>query len=97
MNTIQTATQKRILELMNSKGWTVSELARQANLSQSTVNYIVKAGVKNPSTQAIYQIALAFDLTLSQFYDSDLFLTIELLDMKIGRSANRNKSEQKDS
>lgn len=86
MFTMQQAIQNRIVELMQEKQWTVSELARRASLNQSTVNYIVKVGVKNPSVQALYQIANAFGITLAQFFDSPYFEGIILEAMKSGRS-----------
>ncbi|MFB2516009.1 helix-turn-helix domain-containing protein [Lysinibacillus sp. OTC-L20] len=86
MVTMQQAIQNRLIELMNEKKWTVTELARQASLNQSTVNYIVKAGVKNPSVQALYQISRAFGITLSEFFNSPHFEDITLEAMKAGRS-----------
>lgn len=89
---MQQAIQNRLVELMHEKNWTVTELARRASLNQSTVNYIVKAGVKNPSVQALYQISAAFDITLSQFFDSPYFEDITLEAMKTGRSKQHNNT-----
>lgn len=86
---MQTAIQSRLIELLEEKHWTVSELARRASLSQSTVNYIIKEGVKNPSVQSLYQISAAFGIKLSEFFDSPLFEDIALEAMKSGRSKQR--------
>lgn len=89
MNTMQKAVQNRIVELLIEKGWTITELARQSSLSQSTVNYIIKEGVKNPSILSLYQISSAFGITLSQFFNSPYFENIITEAMKSGRSIQR--------
>ena len=85
MHTMQKAVRQRILPLMGEKNYSISELARRANLRQSTVNDIVKGKVKNPSMQAMLQIAKAFDMTLGEFTTHEVFLEIEDQPMKMKR------------
>lgn len=85
MQTMQEAVRQRITALMTEHDYSISELARQANLTQSTVNDIVKGKVKNPSMQAIFQIAKAFNLTIGEFTTHELFKEIENQPMKSNR------------
>ena len=85
MHTMQEAVRQRILPLMGEKNYSISELARRSNLRQSTVNDIVKGKVKNPSMQAMLQIAKAFNLTLGEFTTNEVFLEIEDQPMKMNR------------
>lgn len=85
MHTMQEAIRLRITALMNEHNYSISELARRASLTQSTVNDIVKGKVKNPSIQAIFQIAEAFSLSISEFTDHESFKEIEKQPMKSNR------------
>ena len=85
MQTMQEAVRQRITALMNEHNYSISELARRADLTQSTVNDIVKGKVKNPSMQAIFQIAKAFNLSISQFTANEVFDEIENQPMKSNR------------
>lgn len=67
MITMQEAVRQRLEQLMNEQGLTISELARRSALRQSTVQDIAKGKSRNPSMQAVYQIALGLGLTLSEF------------------------------
>ena len=85
MHTMQEAIRQRIVALMNERNYSISELARRADLTQSTVNDIVKGKVKNPSMQAIFQIAKAFNLTIGEFTSHEVFTEIETQPMKSNR------------
>lgn len=85
MITIQEAVRQRLEQLMNEQGLTISELARRSALRQSTVQDIAKGKSRNPSMQAVYQIASGLGLTLSEFTDDDLFLHIKKIPMKGNR------------
>ena len=85
MITMQEAVRQRLEQLMNEQGLTISELARRSALRQSTVQDIAKGRSRNPSMQAVYQIASGLGLTLSEFTDDDLFLHIKKIPMKGNR------------
>lgn len=48
----------KVQEMTYQKLWTWADLARQANVTQSTL-YALKAGRRNPSMRTIYKIAHA--------------------------------------
>lgn len=49
---------EKVQEMTYQKLWTWADLARQANVTQSTL-YALKAGRRNPSMRTIYKIAHA--------------------------------------
>ena len=85
MITMQEAIRRRMEPLLREQALSISELARRAKPSQSTVQDIAKGKSKNPSIQAVYQIACGFGMTLSEFTDDVLFLRIEKIPMKRNR------------
>lgn len=63
--------QKRIVELLNERQWTLYRLAKESGLSNSTVNNLMSRG-SLPSIELTSKIARAFGLTLSEFFDSEI-------------------------
>lgn len=51
----------------------VNQLAMKAGLNESAVRAILLEKSKNPKMQTMYYISFAFGLTLSEFYDDELF------------------------
>ena len=49
------------------------QLSIKAGLNESVVRAILSGETKNPSTETIYYIAFAFNMTLSEFYNDKLF------------------------
>ena len=71
--------QKRIKELMEERGWTEYRLAKEANLSHSTVSNMFNRN-NAPTLPTIEAVCRAFGLTLVQFFsegDSPAELTEE--------------------
>ena len=71
--------QKRIKELMEERGWTEYRLAKEANLSHSTVSKMFNRN-NAPTLPTIEAVCRAFGLTLVQFFsegDSPAELTEE--------------------
>ena len=62
--------QKRIRELMDSTGVTAYRLAQTCGVSASTVTRWLTPGSKL-TTDSVQKIANAFDLTVSQFYNTE--------------------------
>lgn len=52
---------------------TLNKLATIAGITQSTLDNIMKENSKNPKLKTIILIANAFGLTLSEFFNSNLF------------------------
>ena len=63
-------TQKRIRELMAERGWTDYRLAKEANLSHSTVTNMFNRN-NAPTLPTLEAVCQAFGITLAQFFSSD--------------------------
>ena len=59
--------QKRIHELMEERGWSEYKLAKEANLSHSTVSNMFNRN-NAPTLPTIEAVCRAFGLTLVQFF-----------------------------
>ena len=57
----------RITQLKENKGWTESELARKAGLTQSTISSLFKRN-NLPTIPTLDALCKAFDITLAQFF-----------------------------
>lgn len=58
---------KRLVELRKRKGWTQSELARNAAKSRQSIERIEKGRV-NPSAYYIFELAEALGIEEGEFY-----------------------------
>ena len=61
----------RIEELLAQRGWSQYQLAKEANLSQSTISSMINRG-NNPTVSTIESCCKAFGITLAEFFDADL-------------------------
>lgn len=61
----------RIEELLAQRGWSKYQLAKEANLSQSTISSMINRG-NNPAISTIESCCKAFGITLAEFFDADL-------------------------
>lgn len=62
---------KRIRFLCQQRGITINKLATMSDVKQSTLDNIVRGLTKNPRVKTLHKIALAFNMTLSEFLDFD--------------------------
>lgn len=60
---------RRICGLCRERGITINRLATFGGLKQSTINNIVSGTSKNPTVKTLHMIAIAFNMTLSEFLD----------------------------
>lgn len=60
---------KRIRELCKKRGFAINKLATMSNVKQSTLDNIVRGLTKNPRVKTLHKIAIAFNMTLSEFLD----------------------------
>ena len=60
---------QRIYALCHERGITINKLATFSGLKQSTINNIVSGASKNPTAKTLHMIAIAFNMTLSEFLD----------------------------
>lgn len=62
---------KRIRELCEKRGIAINKLAVMSDVSQSTLDNIVRGLTKNPGVKTIHKVANAFSMTLAEFLDFD--------------------------
>ena len=57
----------RIRQLCYEQGITINRLATLSGLKQSTIDNIIRGASKNPKVHTLHQIAVTFNMTLSDF------------------------------
>ena len=62
---------KRIRSLCKQRGIAINKLATMSDVKQSTLDNIVRGLTKNPRVMTLHKIAIAFNMTLSEFLDFD--------------------------
>ncbi|MBP3411127.1 MAG: helix-turn-helix transcriptional regulator [Clostridia bacterium] len=61
----------RIRSLCQKRGFSINKLASMSDVKQSTLDNIVRGITKNPRVKTLHKIAIAFNMTLSEFLDFD--------------------------
>lgn len=74
MNNVNKAVALRIKELLKEKGITLYRLAMNSGISHSTLKNIMHETINDNKLSTIILIAAGFDMTVSEFLDSPLFL-----------------------
>ena len=74
---ISESTKKRIIKLCETRGITINKLATMCGITQSTIQDIVYGKVKSPTVSTIKKICDALDMSISDFFDDDLFRNLE--------------------
>lgn len=74
---ISYAVAERILELCKEKTITVNKLSTISGVTQSTVNDIVNHKAKNIGIVTIKKLCDGLDMTITDFFDTDLFRSLE--------------------
>ncbi len=59
----------RIKTLCKERGIAINKLATMSDVSQSTLDNIVRGLTKNPGAKTLHKIAIAFNMTLAEFLD----------------------------
>lgn len=72
-NSVNHAIALRINQLLKEKKITRYRLAMNSGISHSTLKNIIHETIKDNHLSTIIQIAGGFDMTVSEFLDSDLF------------------------
>ena len=62
---------KRIRSLCKQRGFAINKLATMSDVKQSTLDNMVRGITKNPSVKTLHKLAVAFNMTLSEFLDFD--------------------------
>ena len=74
---IKEAVEKRIVELCSKRGIAINALANISGVSPSTVYSILNEKSQNPGICSIKNICDGLDITIREFFDSDLFDGLE--------------------
>ncbi len=74
---IKEAIEKRIIELCNERRIAINALANISGVSPSTVYSILNEKSQNPGVCSIKKICDGLDITIRQFFDSNLFDGLE--------------------
>ena len=61
----------RIRSLCKKRGISINKLSVMSDVKQSTLDNIMRGLTKNPRVATLHGIALAFNMTLSEFLDFD--------------------------
>lgn len=72
------AISQRIFQYIKEKNISVNKLATISLLTQSTLNNIVNNHTKDIKLQTLIRICDGLDISLSEFFNSDLFINIDL-------------------
>ena len=75
--TTKEAIENRIIELCDECGIAVNALANHAGVPPSTVYSILNEKSKNPGVVSIKKLCDGLDITLREFFDSDIFEDLE--------------------
>ncbi|MEC1158689.1 helix-turn-helix domain-containing protein [Cytobacillus horneckiae] len=84
------ATIKRINDLCKQKNINIYNLALMSDVSQSTLNEIMHGRSKHPRIITLKKVANGLGMTLSEFFDDEIFDQISNLEDK---ATNKNKKE----
>lgn len=75
--TVKEAVAKRILELCEQRGMAINALATEAGVSPSTVYSMLNEKSKNPGVVSIKKLCDAWEISIREFFDSELFDDLE--------------------
>lgn len=70
---IHEAVKYRINELCHERDWNVNELIRRSGVNQSTVSELMTGRSKHPRISTLKKLSDGFGITLSDFFDDDIF------------------------
>ena len=76
MNT-KNAVANRIIELCNQKNIAINALANLSGISPSTLYSVLNEKSQNPGIVTIKKLCDGLDISLREFFDSDIFDDIE--------------------
>ncbi|MBS5343000.1 MAG: helix-turn-helix transcriptional regulator [Clostridium sp.] len=71
------AVRERIAELCEEKHITINKLANISGITQSTLNNIMSGRNNSTTISTIQKICDGLEITVTDFFDSSLFLKIE--------------------
>ncbi|WP_317854211.1 helix-turn-helix transcriptional regulator [Chakrabartyella piscis] len=75
--TVGEAVKQRLLRLCEGRGITINKLATMSGVTQSTLNNIVSGRNNSTTISTIKKLCDGLDITIIDFFDDDLFRTLE--------------------
>ena len=75
--TVKEAVEKRIIQLCDERGIAVNALANISGVTPSTIYSMLNFKSKNPGIASIKKICDGLDISVREFFDSDLFDDLE--------------------
>lgn len=72
----------RIIELLNTKELSAYKLSYQGGISPSNISDVLRGKVTEPTISTILHICEGANITLKEFFDSDLFTEVEAVEKK---------------
>lgn len=75
--TLTKAIASRLLELCEERHITLNKLSTICGMTQSTLSNIVNTGSNNPTVSTIKKVCDGLEISLAQFFDSELFTSLE--------------------
>ena len=72
-----TTVKNRILYLCEEKRMTINKLATESGVAPSTIKNILYGKSKNPGVVTLKMFCDGFGITLTEFFDTDEFKTLE--------------------
>lgn len=74
---IDAAMSEKITKILREKDITINKLSSISCLTQSTVDSLVNGKSKNPKLLTIVRICDGLGITLSEFFDDEVFINID--------------------
>lgn len=74
---ISEAMSKKLLKICEERGISVNKLASTCCLTQSTVQNIIEGNSTNPKLLTVVRICEGLRISLSEFFDDELFSNID--------------------
>lgn len=74
---INDAIKSRILNLCTEKGITINELACLSQLRSTTIYSIIDGKSKNPSFSTIQKICRGLNISISDFFNDEIFMNFD--------------------
>ena len=76
--TISEAISKKIKNICKEKNISINKLATMSCLTQSTLQSIIDGSSNNPKLLTIFRICYGLNISISEFFDDDLFDNLDL-------------------
>ncbi len=75
--TLGNAISQRIINLCEEHKFSLNRLSNICGITQSTLNNIISGVSQNPTVSTVKKICDGLDITLTQFFDDELFSNLK--------------------